>query len=30
LREMKDRLNALPKNIFNERMTPYGVNHGIA
>ena len=30
LREMKDRLNALPKNFFDESMTPYGVNHGIA
>jgi catechol 2,3-dioxygenase len=27
---MKDRLNALPKDFFNESMTPYGVNHGIA
>ena len=30
LRKMKDRLNALPEKIFDESMTPYGVNHGIA
>ena len=30
LRQMKARIEALPRNLLSEEMVPYGVNHGIA
>ena len=30
LRQMKARIDTLPRNILSEGMAPYGVNHGIA